>query len=110
MKSDKERNTIYDSSIDVNAMILTTDDIFKFKADPTYIKIDPNTVKGVFSSAINVGNAYLTEEDMKKFEKVTDIPWLFIYLTKTSDIPDLFTKMTLEAAVAKANNEIKIFN
>ena len=106
MKSDKERNTIYDSSIDVNAMILTTDDIFKFKADPTYIKIDPNTVKGVFSSAINVGNAYLTEEDMKKFEKVTDIPWLFIYLTKTSDIPDLFTKMTLEAAVAKANNDV----
>ncbi len=47
---------------------------------------------------------------MKKFDKVTDIPWLFIYLTKTSDIPDLFTKMTLEAAVAKANNEIKIFN
>lgn len=35
-------------------MILTTDDIFKFKADPTYIKIDPNTVKGVFNSAINV--------------------------------------------------------
>ena len=106
MKSDRERNTIYDSSIDVNAMILTTDDIFKFKADPTYIKIDPNTVKGVFSSAINVGNAYLTEDDIKKFDKVTGIPWLFIYLTKTSDIPDQFIKMTLEAAVAKANNDV----
>ena len=106
MKSNKERNTIYDNSIDVNAMILTTDDIFKFKADPTYIKIDPNTVKGVYSSAINVGNAYLTEEEIKKFDKVTDIPWLFIYLTKTNDIPDQFNKMTIEAAVAKANNDV----
>ena len=106
MKSNKEKNTIYDNSIDVNAMILTTDEIFKFKADPTYIKIDPNTVKGVFSSAINVGNAYLTEEEIKKFDKVTDIPWLFIYLTKTNDIPDQFTKITLEAAVAKANNDV----
>ena len=106
MKSNEKRNTIYDNSIDVNAMVLTTDDIFKFKADPTYIKIDPNTVKGVFSSSINVGNAYLTEEDIKKFDKVTDIPWLFIYLTKTNDIPDEFTKMTIEAAVAKTNNDV----
>ena len=106
MKSNKPRNTIYDNSIDVNSMILTTDDIFKFKADPTYIKIDPNTVKGVFSSSINVGNVYLTEEDIKKFDKVTGIPWLFIYLTKTSDIPDQFSKLTLEAAVAKTNNDV----
>ena len=106
MKSNTPRKTIYDNSIDVNAMILSTEDIFKFKADPTYIKIDPNTVKGVFSSAINVGNAYLTEEDIKKFDKVTDIPWLFIYLTKTSDIPDQFTKMTIESAVAKSNNDV----
>ena len=106
MKSDNERNTIYDTSIEVNAMILTTDDIFKFKADPTYIKIDPNTVKGVYSSAISVGNAYLTEEEIKKFDKVTGIPWLFIYLTKTKEIPDQFSKMTIEAAVAKANNDV----
>ena len=106
MKSNQPRKTIYDNSVDVNAMILTTEDIFKFKADPTYIKIDPNTVKGVFSSAINVGNAYLTEEEIQKFDKVTGIPWLFIYLTKTSDIPDQFTKMTIEAAVAKANNDV----
>ena len=106
MKSNTPRKTIYDNSIDVNAMILTTEDIFKFKADPTYIKIDPNTVKGVFSSAINVGNAYLTEEDIKKFDKVTDIPWLFIYLTKTSDIPDQFSKMTIESAVAQSNNDV----
>ena len=39
MKSNKERNTIYDSSLDVNAIILTIDDLFKFKADSLYIKI-----------------------------------------------------------------------
>ena len=106
MKSEEKRKTIYDNSIDVNAMILKTDDIFKFKEDPTFIKIDPNTVKGEFSSAITVGNAYLTEEEVKKFDKVTGIPWLFIYLTKTRDIPDKFTKFTLEAAVNKANNDV----
>ena len=106
MKSNNKRKTIYDDSIDVNAMILKTDDIFKFKEDPTYIKIDPNTVKGVFSSAIEVGNAYLTEDDIKKFDKVTGIPWLFIYLTKKNEIPDQFTKFTLEAAVNKANNDV----
>ena len=44
--------------------------------------------------------------NIKKFDKVTGIPWLFIYLTKTSDIPDQFSKLTLEAAVAKTNNDV----
>ena len=77
MKSEEKRKKIYYNSIDVNAMILKTDGIFKFKEENTFIKIDPNIVKGEFISAITVGNAFLTEDALKKFNKVTGIPWLF---------------------------------
>ena len=71
--------SIYSNIFNIEIVLLSTQDIYQIKKDPSSISL-VDSIKGNIDSSLLASNINLSIEDMDKF-KIKENPWIFIYIS-----------------------------
>ena len=102
--SELDNNKITNTIFDINIMILSIQDVYNIKKDPTQIVLD-NSIKGYFDPSLLASNIYLSIDDIKKFN-IKENPCIFIYISYNYNI-NKFEKLILGSTISQLNSLIK---
>ena len=102
--SELDNNKITNTIFDINIMILSIQDVYNIKKDPTQIVLD-NSIKGYFDPCLLASNIYLSIDDIKKFN-IKENPCIFIYISYNYNI-NKFEKLILGSTISQLNSLIK---
>ena len=100
--SDLDTSIMNDNIFNIEISILSTDEIYKLKKDPSFIS-NVKPIKGKFDSILFASNIYLSIEDMEQFN-VKENPWIYIQISSKRDYR--LTKLILGSTISQVNSLI----
>jgi len=101
--SNLDTSIINDDILNIEILILSSDEIYKLKKGDSSFISNINPIKGKFNYNLFVSNIYLSIEDMKKF-KDKENPWIYIRISGKNDLQ--LKKLILGSTISQVNSLI----
>jgi hypothetical protein len=93
---------IQNNNFNIEALILSQEDIYRFKLDNNYIIKYNNTIKGKYDNILSAANIHLTTKEMESFNASQD-PWILIYISSNFNEVD---KLIIGSTISQVNSLI----